>query len=86
MTKRSNVVALALIASGLLSGCAYYRITDTTSGKTYYTTNWNSARYGYSGTGRFLDAATGRDVTLQSFEIETIGEEEYNRHVGTPPY
>ncbi len=76
----ARLAALGLLT--ILGGCtAYYRVTDVGSGKSYYTTNWNAGRYGYSGAARFRDAATGADVTLQSTEVRSMSKDEFEKAV-----
>ncbi|MEM7625727.1 MAG: hypothetical protein AAF333_08865 [Planctomycetota bacterium] len=41
------------------AGCTYYQITDPTTGKTYYTTNWNR-KDNESGAVQFKDMASGK--------------------------
>jgi uncharacterized protein YceK len=66
-----------------LSGCtSYYRVTDPTSGKNYYTTEVKDA--GRSGAVKVKDAKTGSMVTLQSSEVREISEEEYKAGLAAP--
>ncbi len=60
------------------AGCAYYEVTDPTSGRTYYTNSMMSGRYGWSGAVQFRDAESGNNVTLQNSEIKQISGEEYH--------
>lgn len=61
----------------LVAGCSdnHYRVTDPTSGTTYYTTKINDA--GRGGAVKIKDEKTGSIVTLQSSEVKPISEEEY---------
>ena len=69
----------ALILAGLtmlVAGCTnYYRVTDPTTGKTYYTTKVGNAG---SGVIKIKDEKTGSMVTLQTSEVKEISEDEYN--------
>jgi hypothetical protein len=85
-TMKRAALLLAIAAFGLLSGCTgYYRVTDPESGKTYYTTSWDAGRYTYSGAARFIDARSGKEVTLQSSEVEQLTKEEWQRMVDVGP-
>jgi hypothetical protein len=60
----------------LVLGCTnHYRVTDPTSGKTYYTTKVSDA--GRAGAVKIKDEKTGSIVTLQSSEVQKISEDEY---------
>lgn len=70
----------ALLFGGLtmlVAGCSdnHYRVTDPTSGTTYYTTKISDA--GKGGAVKIKDEKTGSLVTLQSSEVKRISEEEY---------
>ena len=57
-------------------GCTkYYKVTDPTSDKTYYTTKIK--RKG-SGAIKIEDERTGNEVTLQTSEIEKITKNQFN--------
>lgn len=72
--------AITLTAALLvLAGC-HYKITDVGTGKTYYTTDIK--RQKETGTISFKDALSDSKVTLQSYEIKEIDEEEYKESVG----
>ncbi len=77
------MMKLALIGLLLfaLPGCTqYYRVTEPKSGKVYYTNSWDAGRYSWTGTARFKDMATGKEVTLQDTEIEKVTKEEAERY------
>ena len=60
----------------VVSGCTtYYMVRDPSSGRTYYTTNVESA--GQTGAVKFKDAMTGGVVTMQSSEVREISSDEY---------
>ena len=81
MTKRTlAVVGLALLCVG---GCTtYYKVTDPTTGRTYYTTELQSKN---SGAATLKDARTGNTVNLQNSEVETISKEQFESGKNTPP-
>jgi hypothetical protein len=57
------------------AGCTtYYRVTDQSSKRTYYTTDYDRAE---GGAIRFEDERTGATVTLQSSEIVEITRQEF---------
>ena len=79
MNIATRLLILAVFALGL-TGCTYYQIHDPHSGKTYYTTNWESKGV-ESGVIVFEDAASGSQVTLASHEIKKIEERKYKASV-----
>jgi hypothetical protein len=72
---------LCLAFPGLLAGAGagvagctqYYRVTDPSTGKVYYTTNVDRNH----GSATLKDARTGNKVTVQNSEVETIRKEEF---------
>lgn len=73
----AGVVSLALLA-----GCAsYYKVTDTTTGKDYYTRDFEREGGGHV---VFKDGRTGNEVTLQSSEVQEINKEMYKSKVAKP--
>ena len=81
MTKRTlAAVALALLCVG---GCtSYYKVTDPTTGRAYYTTE---LQHKNSGAATLKDARTGNKVNLQNSEVETISKEEFESGKNTAP-
>ena len=64
------------------AGCSYYKVTDPTSGKVYYTDGiWQPASQGAT----FKDGRNGNQVTIQNTEVETISKEEYEMGRHSPP-
>jgi len=61
----------------LVAGCSdnHYRVTDPTSGNSYFTTKVSDT--GKGGAVKIKDAKTGSTVTLQSSEVKEISEGEY---------
>ena len=85
MMKRDLIVGV--IVCGLIAGVAgcssHYRVTDPSSGKTYYTTKINDA--GRAGAVKIKDDRTGSTVTLQSSEVKEISEDEYDAGLKAQP-
>jgi hypothetical protein len=68
----------ALAAISLLAACGgYYQVTDTASGKSYYTRDIDRDE----GHARFVDKASGDKVNLSGFEVRRITEEQYENAV-----
>ena len=63
----------------LTVGCSshYYRVTDPSSGKNYFTKKVDEA--GRAGAVKFKDDRTGGHVTLQSSEVSKAAMENTNR-------
>jgi len=68
------VLALPLLAA---CGGNYYQVTDTGSGKSYYTRDVDRE----DGHARFTDKASGDKVNLDSFEVRKITEQQYENAV-----
>ena len=81
MTSRTLVLAgLALLCAG---GCTnYYKVTDPTTGRVYYT---QELQHKNSGAATLRDARTGSRVNLQNSEVEKITKEQYETNRHTPP-
>jgi hypothetical protein len=66
----------ALLVVLLASGCtSYYRITDQSTRRTYFTTDYERTS---SGAVQFYDEKSRADVTLQSSEIVEISRDEFD--------
>ena len=72
VTTLVTLAMLALIAGGCTT---YYRIKDTTSGRTYYTEEFRRR----NGTLIFTDTKSGAEVTLPSSEIAVVSKDEYKK-------
>jgi hypothetical protein len=74
---RTRMVAAAFAVLLVSGGCGstYYRVTDPTSGKTYYTTNLKEQK---NGAATLTDARTGSKVSLQNTEVTKVSKEEYD--------
>jgi hypothetical protein len=65
----------ALLLLFLMSGCTnYYQITDVSSKRTYYTTDYDRTD---SGAIQFEDARTRSNVTIQSSEIREVTRQQF---------
>lgn len=83
MTSRKT----AIVACSLLvwaAGCEnYYKVTDPTTGKTYYTKNLDQQR---SGSASLTDARTGNRVSIQNSEVAKVTKQEFDvGRYSTPP-
>lgn len=70
---------VAGLAAGLLVGVfgcgpTYYRVTDPTTNRAYYTTEMKQKG---AGSVQLRDAGTGRTITLQNSEVETVTKEAF---------
>jgi hypothetical protein len=75
---RKHLITVLLLGglTMLVAGCTnYYRVTDPTTGKAYYTTKVGDA--GKGGTVKIKDEKTGSTVTLQYSEVKEISKDEY---------
>jgi hypothetical protein len=72
-------LALALLIAALgAGGCSYYfRVTDTTNGRVYYTKDYAREPNNV----RFKDAMTGKEMTLPVADVRSISSEEYEANV-----
>ncbi len=71
--------AIAVVVfSVLLAGCAsYYKVSDPSTGKTYYT---EEVKRNGSAV-EFKDAQTGGVMTLQNSEVQEIDKQQYEQAV-----
>ncbi|HSF05925.1 MAG TPA: hypothetical protein VLG10_09055 [Methylomirabilota bacterium] len=77
MKPPSLMIAVAALLALVASGCTtYYRIKDTTSGRTYYTEEYKRR----NGTLIFKDTKSGAEITLPSSEIAEVAEDEYKKN------
>ena len=81
MTKRIAAVGLAVLLAA--SGCtSYYRVTDPTTGKQYYTTELKQKG---NGAATLKDDRTGNTVNIQNSEVAQVSKEEYESGRFTAP-
>ena len=70
---RTAVLAVALVG---LSGCtSYYRVTDPSTSRTYYTKELKDSN---GGAVKFQDGNTGEEVTIQNSQVEKVDEQQYD--------
>ena len=80
MRRMMTAVSVAALFAG---GCTtYYKVTDPTTGKTYYTTELKRKN---SGAATLKDGRTGNTVNLQNSEIAQVTKEEYESGKYTQP-
>ncbi len=81
MKATTTAACLALLCA---AGCTnYYRVTDPTTGKEYYTTDLEKKK---SGAATLKDAKTGNTINLQNSEIAEVSKDEFEKgKYSTPP-
>lgn len=80
--RNAKKLAVLLLLAVAATGCAtYYQVSDVATGKTYYSRD--IARKG-NGAIAFKDARTNAKVTLQSSEVQTISQKQFDAGVSTP--
>jgi hypothetical protein len=73
--RTTTLVLVALLgASTTLGACKHYRVTDVSSGSSYYT---KSVNHQSDGGVSFRDAETENKVTLQSARVDRITKSEF---------
>jgi hypothetical protein len=72
------IASTALLTIVLVTaGCTtYYRVTDPSSGKIFYTTDVKRSGSAVM----FKDAKSGSDVTLQASEVREITSDDFNKN------
>ena len=79
-TIRIGVLSAAML---MATGCTtYYKVTDPTTGRVYYTTKMTHKS---SGAATLVDARTGNKVSLQNSEVEKVKKAEYESGKNTAP-
>lgn len=71
---RKSVLSVSLLAAMTVGCTTYYKVTDPTTGKVYYTTELEERN---SGATTLKDARTGGEVTVQNSEVVKINKEEF---------
>ncbi len=76
MNNKFLKVGLVLVFLFCLSACGggYYKVTDPSTEKTYYSEEVKQEK---GGAVKLLDANTGSSVTLQNSEVTEINKEEF---------
>ncbi len=73
---------VVVIMAMVLVGCgSYYKVTDPTSDKVYYTKDIDTKK---DGAVVFKDEVSGSEVTLQNSEVMNIEKEEYKSKTEPP--
>jgi len=75
---RTNLIAATACAALMWAGgCGptYYKVTDPTTGKAYYTTDLKKHEHGSV---TLQDSKSGSEVSLQNVEVKKINKEEYD--------
>ena len=67
-------IAVCLIAGGCQQG--YYKVTDLSSNKEFYTKGWLPGMYGRYGSIRFQELRTGDYISLPSSRVHEVSAEE----------
>ena len=75
-----KMVLLVGVLLGVAGCTTYYRVTDPTTGKVYYTTELKQ-----DGSTTFKDSSTGDSITLQNVEVRKISQEDFNAGKSAPP-
>ena len=81
---RKDFIAVWLLCGVTLiaAGCTtYYKVSDPSSGRAYYTTK---VKEGMGGSVKFKDEKSGSMVTLQSSEVKEISADEFKSALGSP--
>jgi hypothetical protein len=67
---------MLILAAAVAGGCtSYYKVTDPSTGKIYYTTE---LQHRSNGTATLKDGRTGNKVTLTNSEISKVSKQEYD--------
>jgi hypothetical protein len=67
---------IAAASMFVLTGCSsYYRVTDPTTGRTFYTQSVDEKG---GGAVKFKDSRNDADVTLQNSHVQKLNEKEYD--------
>ena len=75
-TKKTKMItAFSLLLFLTACGGGYYKVTDPSTDKVYYTKEVKEEK---GGAVKIIDANTGSMVTLQNSEVMEINKEEYN--------
>ena len=75
MSKALIRTAVLVAGLALLAGCtSYYKVTDPTNNRTYYTKDLKDE---HGGAVSFKDGNTGDEVTIQNSQTQKIDEQDY---------
>lgn len=74
MNQRHVRITLVAVIAFVIAGCSnYYKIHDPTTGKDYYTEDYDQRR---DGSVTFIDSSSGNEVSIQNSEIEELDDED----------
>ena len=82
MKARATLLLGVIVGLSTTACTTYYKVTDPTTGKVYYTTE---LKHKDSGAATLKDARTGNKVSLQNSEIEQVKKEEFESGKAAPP-
>ena len=72
--KRWRAIGLAALLCCAAGCTSYYKVTDPTTGREYYT---KELKQGKQGSAQLRDGRTGNTVNIQNSEISKITKEQY---------
>ena len=72
---RLTLLAVVLATAGCITG--YFRVTDPSSGRIYYTNEISRRDPGI----RFRDVKSGADITLSSSEVLEISADDFKQNI-----
>ena len=76
---RTTVFSLVVMLVVGVAGCStYYKIHDPSTGKDYYTEDYDKNR---DGSVAFIDGATGSEVTIQNSEVMEIESDVFEENI-----
>jgi len=72
---------LGVLCLFVLAGCGgYWQVVDPTTKNIYYTEEVKESKS--SGAVKFIDAKTGKEVTLQNSEVKEVSADEFKAGIG----
>ncbi|MHC5083443.1 MAG: hypothetical protein ACYTET_05835 [Planctomycetota bacterium] len=79
LTKTKQLLIAVLLCALFVCGCTkYYRVTDPSTNKDYYTKDVKTVS---GGAVKITDERTGNTVTLQNSEVEKIEKQDYEQGI-----
>ena len=79
--RRVLLIGAVGLLLGVIGCTTYYRVTDPTTNKVYYTTDLKQD----GGATSLKDARTGDSVTVQNVEVRKISKEDFEAGKSAPP-
>ncbi len=83
MNARLVLALLVILYAGLLSGCSQYRVTNTRTGRVYYTKDIDRVSCDAI---RFDDEITDTTIFLKNADVEKISAREYRSQTCCQPH